>query len=168
MKEAVRIEVADESALRTLAAPLAALPLLQAYGQTAANLEKALLDSLAAGDGLLVARAAQAAPVGLAWFTPRGGLGLAAYLRLLAVVPEARSLGTGRALLHAFEAASQHARGGQLVLCNAKNAPALGFYRTNGYVQVGVLRRFVRPEHDELLLHRPPAGAAERGQQGIE
>lgn len=156
MRGCVHVGPADPAALKVLAGPLAALPLLQAYGQTATNLEAALLRALAEGDGLLVATTTQNGPVGLAWFTPRGGLGLAAYLRLLAVVPEARSLGAGRALLHAFESDSQHARGGQLVLCNAKNAPALGFYRANGYAQVGVLRRFVRPEHDELLLHRPP------------
>lgn len=157
MRTALRVVAAAPEALAALAPQLAALPLLQAYGQTAAGLRDALLRAHAEGEGLLVALDTSEVALGLAWFAPRGGLGLAAYLRLLAVVPQARALGAGRALLGAFEAATAHARGGHLVLCNAQNAPALGFYRAHGYAQVGLLHRFVRPEHDEVLLHKAPA-----------
>lgn len=155
MKLALRVVAAAPEGLTALAPQLAALPLLQAYGQTAAGLQNALLRAHDEGEGLLVALDAVGRPLGLAWFAARGGLGLAAYLRLLAVVPQARSRGVGRTLLAAFEAATDQAHGGHLVLCNAKNAPALAFYRAHGYAQVGLLYRFVRPEHDEVLLHKP-------------
>lgn len=157
MKSTSRVQPADARALASLAPRLAALPLLVDYGQDEAGLTALLQRALAAGEGLLVAVDATDSPVGLAWYVPRGAFGVGAYLRLLAVVPEGQGRGAGRGLLHAFEEATQNARGGQLVLCNAVNAPALAFYAAHGYAQVGVLRRFVRPEHDEVLLHRPPA-----------
>lgn len=157
MKSTLRVQPADAQALASLAPDLAALPLFVDYGQDVARLTASLQRALEAGEGLLVAVDAADSPVGLAWYVARGAFGLGAYLRLLAVVAGGQGRGAGRALLHAFEEATQSARGGQLVLCNAVNAPALAFYAAHGYAQVGVLRRFVRPQHDEVLLHRPPA-----------
>lgn len=139
-----------------LAEGLAALPLLQRYGRGAAHLERDLTAALGRGDGLLVAvapgaPAEVARPLGLAWFTHQGTLGLGGYLRLMAVLPGAQARGVGAALLGAFEAevAARSAHG--FLLCSDFNAPAQRFYERHGWQRCGALPGLVLPEVAELI-----------------
>jgi ribosomal protein S18 acetylase RimI-like enzyme len=133
-----------------LAGALAALPLMRRYRRDAEALARDLASALTGGDGLLVADDGGGAR-GLAWFQPRGTLGLGGYLRLIAVPPGRERHGTGAALLAAFEravaASSRHA----FLLVSDFNAEARRFYERHGYRHVGTLRALVLPDVDELL-----------------
>jgi ribosomal protein S18 acetylase RimI-like enzyme len=95
--------------------------------------------------------------------TPRGFLRWRAeaclgqpYLQLLAVAPEQRRSGVGRALMTWLEEESFVRRGAaNLFLCvSAFNQPARDFYQRLGYTEVGVLTDYLRPGLDELLLRK--------------
>ena len=154
------IEALAAGDVAALSQTLAALPLMQRYGRSAAALAGDLHAGLARGDGLLVSRDDPGGgPTGLAWYLPAGTLGLGGYLRLLAVAPAGQGRGTGAALLAGFEAAvaragSRHA----FLLVSDFNAAAQRFYLTRGYLQVGCLPGLVLPDVDELILWKRLVG----------
>jgi ribosomal protein S18 acetylase RimI-like enzyme len=102
------------------------------------------------GESLVVAERTDRL-LGLAWFLPTGMLGTAAYLRTLAVVPDAQGEGIGSRLLETFESKSRGA-GGCFLLVSDFNVAALAFYQRRGYHEVGKLDGFVIPGVTELLL----------------
>ncbi|SLN46039.1 ribosomal-protein-alanine N-acetyltransferase [Pseudoruegeria aquimaris] len=68
-----------------------------------------------------------------------------AELLTIAVAPEARRAGHGRALLAAFEAAARAAGARTAFLeVDAENAPALGLYLSNGYGESGRRKGYYR------------------------
>ncbi|MDX2184132.1 MAG: ribosomal protein S18-alanine N-acetyltransferase [Gemmatimonadaceae bacterium] len=77
----------------------------------------------------------------------------------VAVLPSARRLGAGRALLqHALHVAG--ARGALAVFLEVRpsNAAARGLYAAFGFVEVGRRTRYYRnPDEDALVLRRGPA-----------
>ena len=135
----------------SLAAGLAALPLMLRYGRTEARLAADLRASLARGDGLLVAEEGGALR-GVVWFLRSGTLGMGGYLRLLAVLGGAQGGGTGAALLAAFEAEVAKASAHAFLLVSDFNDGAQRFYVRNGYVRVGAMPRLVLPDVDELVF----------------
>lgn len=139
--------VADVPAL---AAGLAALPLLRRYGRDEPRLARDLEAALARGDGLLVA-AQDGRPLGLAWFTRQGTLGLGGYLRLMAVLPGAQARGVGAALLAAFEAAVAAESAHGFLLCSDFNGEAQRFYERHGWQRCGALPGLVLPDVAELI-----------------
>jgi GNAT superfamily N-acetyltransferase len=165
-----------------LAEGLAALPLLVRYGRDAARLARDLEVALARGDGLIIAaeaseasrtsetssetsEAARAAgsarPLGLAWFTRHGTLGLGGYLRLMAVLPGAQARGVGAALLGAFEAEVAASSAHGFLLCSDFNEPAQRFYERHGWRRCGAVPGLVLPDVAELIYWkrlRPPPG----------
>jgi GNAT superfamily N-acetyltransferase len=149
----VEIRAADPDDVPALAEGLARLPLLVRYGRTASGLARDLGEALERGDGLLVAVEA-AAPAGLAWFLRQGTFGLGAYLKLMAVLPEAQAHGVGAALLAAFEAESAIQAGHAFLLCSDFNGPAQRFYERRGWVRVGALPALVLPGVAELVYWR--------------
>ena len=152
---AVQLTPATGAPLDALAATLSSLPLLQSYGWRADGLRQALHRAQAQGALLWAASVDGGPPAGLIWFEPRGGLGRAGYLKLLAVAAQAQGRGVGAALMDHFERETRGAPGGQMLLCAHDNAAALRFYARRGYREVGSLLGFVRPGQTELLLHRP-------------
>jgi len=139
-----------------LAEGLAALPLLDHYGRDAARLTRDLEAALARGDGLLLAvepagSAGVARPLGLAWFTRQGTLGLGGYLRLMAVLPGAQARGVGAALLGAFEAEVAAASAHGFLLCSDFNEPAQRFYERHGWERCGALPGLVLPGVAEVI-----------------
>ena len=157
----IQVRAAQASDLAQLAAPLAAQPLLQAYGATAAGLLQRWAAAQAAGESLQVVLGAEPdVPLGLSWWLPRGTFALGAYLRYLAVLEGATGQGLGLALLHAYERgaagpAGEAPVGGWFLLCSDFNARAQAFYRRQGYTQVGSLPDFVRPGIAEQIFWKP-------------
>ncbi|WP_170937004.1 MULTISPECIES: GNAT family N-acetyltransferase [Rhodomicrobium] len=77
------------------------------------------------------------------------------YLNLLAVLDGQRSKGVGRAALGWFEAEARAAGARNAFLCvSAFNAPAIAFYRRNGYSQATVLEDLIKDGEDEFLMRK--------------
>jgi GNAT superfamily N-acetyltransferase len=154
----VEIRAAAAHDLAPLAAGLARLPLLVRYGRDAVQLEADLAAALRRGEGLLLAVEA-GRPAGLAWYLRQGTLGLGAYLKLMAVLPEVQARGAGTALLRAFEAEAAGGSSHGFLLCSDFNEAAQRFYQRHGWRQVGALPGLVLPDVAELILWkrlRPP------------
>jgi ribosomal protein S18 acetylase RimI-like enzyme len=76
-----------------------------------------------------------------------------ARLYSMAVAPEQRSLGLGRALLRAAEAAALDVGAAVMRLeVNPDNAPAVGLYRSAGYVDFGVYHAYYEDDSDALRM----------------
>jgi ribosomal protein S18 acetylase RimI-like enzyme len=146
----MEIRTAAAADLAPLAEGLARLDLMRRYGRDEPRLAADLARAHARGDGLLLA-VEGAGPAGLAWFLRQGTLGLGGYLKLLAVLPGARSRGVGSALLGAFEAALVETAGHGFLLCSDFNAAAQAFYERHGWVRVGALPGLVLPGVAELI-----------------
>jgi GNAT superfamily N-acetyltransferase len=151
---AIRIDLARPTDLPTLAHLLAESPLLRRYGTTASAARRALVRGRRSGDHLLVARAAGAPPVGLAWVIGSRILTGAAYLRLLLVAEGRRRGGLGARLLAAAEAVSRKTANHLFLLVTTDNAGARRFYERRGYRHVGDLAAFARPGLDEALYQK--------------
>jgi len=151
-REAIRSDLAP------LAAIAAADPLFQQYGMTEESALKLLKRSMRAPKTeLWVAIDAWNAPLGFALFVHGAGLMRSAYLRLIAVSPEAKRGGVGRALIHRMEDQALRPHG-ILLLVTSKNHRARRFYEAMGYSKVGLLRDYVKPGlHECLYLKRPEA-----------
>lgn len=146
----MRIRAATRADHPALAALMAASPLLRRYGMDARRARAALAEAAGAGDVLLVADGD--APMGLAWAVIARSLDRSAYLRLLLVDEDARSRGTGAALLARIERIARRAGARHLALLVTRdNRRARRFYERAGYRSVGLLPDFVRPGLDEVL-----------------
>ena len=157
------VRPATEADFVLLAGPLAAQPLLQAYGIDPEVLCGRWRAAQAAGDGLLVACASQpskdeSAVLGLMWCMAGAGFAHGTYLRYLAVLDGAQGRGVGLALLRAFEAwgTSSPPAGGWFLLCSDFNTRAQSFYRRQGYRHIGSLPNFVRSGIVEEIFWQPP------------
>jgi GNAT superfamily N-acetyltransferase len=146
----MEIRPATAADLPALAEGLARLPLLARYGRAADRLEVDLEAALARGEGLLLA-VEGGRPLGLAWFTRQGTLGLGGYLRLMAVLAEAQARGVGAALLAAFEAHVAAVSAHAFLLCSDFNGPAQAFYEKHGWARAGALPDLVLPGVAELI-----------------
>jgi len=146
----VELRAAAAADLPALAEGLARLPLMIRYGRSAARLAADLEAALGRGDGLLLAVEPRGV-VGLAWFLRQGTFGLGAYLRLMAVLPEAQARGVGAALLAAFEDEAAAAGAHAFLLCSDFNGPAQRFYERHGWGRAGALPGLVLPGVDELV-----------------
>jgi ribosomal protein S18 acetylase RimI-like enzyme len=94
-------------------------------------------------------------PVGLCWFVPLGGFGIAPYLRLLVVEPERQRKGIGFQLLTAFERETVSPYG-WFLLVSETNTDAQAFYARAGYLEVGRLPDFAKPGLTELVMWKQP------------
>jgi GNAT superfamily N-acetyltransferase len=146
----VNIRQLSREEIPTLAAALAALPLMVRYRRDAAALARALEEALVRGDGLLVAEEGGGV-LGLAWFHPAGTLALGGYLRLIAVVAGGAGKGTGVALLRAFEAETARRSAHAFLLVSDFNDGAIRFYEREGYARVGPMPGLVLPDVAEVL-----------------
>lgn len=82
-----------------------------------------------------------------------------AELLTLAVAPEARGQGEGRALVGGF-LKDCRGRGAKVVFLEvaADNAAAIGLYRATGWRQVGQRRSYYAPGLDALVMRHDLAG----------
>lgn len=77
------------------------------------------------------------------------------YIELLGLAPACQGLGLGKALLAWAEAEARQANAGNLwVAASSFNQRALGFYRKQGFQEIGLVEGLVRPGFDEVLLRK--------------
>ena len=146
----VIVRDARRDELPPLALAAAQQTLLVRYHADGARLGADLQAALDRGEPILVAEHDGAA-AGFAWYLPHGGLGLGAYLRLIALAPGSEGHGLGTALMDELErrvaAASRHL----FLLVSHFNDGARRFYAARGYRECGLLPGIVRPEIDEII-----------------
>ena len=83
-----------------------------------------------------------------------------AELLTLAVQPEARRQGTGRALLAAFESSATDAGACRAFLeVSAGNAGAMALYSGHGWETAGRRRNYYAPGNDAVVMSKPLTGA---------
>jgi ribosomal-protein-alanine N-acetyltransferase len=90
-------------------------------------------------------------------------LGDEAEVHTIGVRPAAQGAGLGRALLRELLA---HAETRRVVLeVRTDNAPAIALYESEGFVILGVRRRYYRPSGADAYTMARPSGASERAQR---
>jgi ribosomal protein S18 acetylase RimI-like enzyme len=147
----VRDAVAAE--LLALAARVADQDLLRRYGIAADKLGRDLVAALERGEPILVVEDDGVAS-GFAWWLPKGGLGLGAYLRLIVIEPGHEGRGLGAALMDELERRAATFGKNFFLLVSAHNTGARRFYAARGYREVGTLPSLVKPDIDEVLCHK--------------
>ena len=92
------------------------------------------------------------------------------YIQTVCVAPEAQNRGVGSQLLGFAEARIFRDSPNVFMCVSSFNTGARRLYARLGYEEVGLLRQFIVPEHDEILLRKsrgswrdfvPSAGSAE-------
>ena len=147
----MRLAAATRTHVGTLAALMAASPLLRRYGITLRRARASLNDALRNRDTIVVALDGANA-LGLAWVVATRALDRSAYLRLLLVAEGRQSRGLGALLLADAERRARAAGSRHMVLLvTATNRRARSFYVRQGYRYVGVLPGFARPRIGEAL-----------------
>jgi ribosomal protein S18 acetylase RimI-like enzyme len=149
MTEKLTIRPLAHADIADIARWVAATPLWQRYGVTAASFAERLANGLGSGATIFVAeRAGQV--LGFVWRGARGAFNRSAYIQLIGVRPGARGGGVGRALTEFAEA---HAQSREVfLLVSDFNADAQRFYARLGYAQVGKLDDYVVKGVSELVF----------------
>ncbi len=133
------------------AALMAATPLWQRYGVTAAGAATTLLKAQEEGGQCIVALEGDTV-VGFVLYYPRGAFARSGYIRLIAVAPGRQSYGVGARLMAAAEAVIGAVSCDVFLLVSDFNTRAQAFYRRLGYTQVATLPDYVIPGVAELLF----------------
>ena len=122
------------------------------YFRTGGRLRNSLEKAAGRGE-LWCAHTPDGAAAGVMRVGPRGFCGLYHYLSLIGTAPSARGAGAGRFLMGEFErmARADGCRRTSLLVSDF-NASALGFYRSLGYWELGVIPDAVRPGIAERVL----------------
>jgi GNAT superfamily N-acetyltransferase len=150
----MRIVRATARHVPAMADLMVASPLLKRYRVTRAGASRSMREALRARDLLFVAMEADVT-IGLAWLIVSRALDDSAYLRLLLVSEGHQSRGLGAALLARAERDVRTAGSRHLVLLVTRaNRRARSFYERHGYVRVGDLPGFARPEITESLYQK--------------
>ena len=155
----VRAMTADD--IPSIARWVAAIPLWQRYGLSAAKAQALLRDALTNGDRLLVADAPppNGKASGLAWCLEKGAFGRSPYLRLLGVRADLAGHGIGGILLDTLERHLAKTASELFLLVSDFNTAAQAFYRRHGYAQVGAIDSYVLSGVAELIFWKrlPPS-----------
>jgi ribosomal protein S18 acetylase RimI-like enzyme len=160
-ESAVGIGRAERTELEALARLRDGHTLFRRYGPEAAS-AGSLRRALDAGDGILVARRA-GAPIGMAWWSPRGAFARSPYLRLLVVAVGEAGSGVGSLLMDAVEREAFSGADDLLLLVTRDNVGAIRFYGRRGFEHVGLLHDYVVPGVDEVVMRkRRPHGGVRR------
>ena len=130
------------------------LGFFQDYGLSGGAVAALLTDALATPGRVLRVAEAEGAIQGFAWVVREGAFDRSAYLRLIAVLDDARGAGVGRALMDALEA-DLLSETGLVVLVTETNGAARGFYERLEYRLVGALPDYVKPGVCECIYFKP-------------
>ncbi|MBI5497521.1 MAG: GNAT family N-acetyltransferase [Deltaproteobacteria bacterium] len=98
--------------------------------------------------------------LGFVRYEPRGFIGYSAYIRTVAVAPEARGQKVGEAMVrHVEELVFRHVPL-LFLFCSSFNPRGQAFYTRLGYARVGEVAGMIVPQHGEVLFvkRRPEAG----------
>ena len=91
---------------------------------------------------------------GFVWLQERAVFGLSAYIKLIAVDSKHHSRGIGQLLMTAVETFAQKQGPNLFVLTSMDNLTAQKFYLRLGYETIGVIRDYVLPGVDELMMRK--------------
>ena len=153
-RAAPRIVRASRAVARAQAAWIAALEPWKGLGYRPASLGRYLGRVAAAGNVWVSALPGDRRRVSAIAVATDGFL-LGGFIALLAVRPDAKGQGLGRALVDHVAARAAAKRRWLFVSCDAGNAGALRFYRRLGFSRVGRMPDLVAPRRIELLLRKP-------------
>jgi len=143
-----------EADVPSCAAVVDSLGFFQEYGLSGAEVDPLLRAALGTPERVLRVAEAEGAVQGFAWVVRRGGFDRSAYVRLIAVLDDARGAGVGRALMEALEA-ELLGDTDLILLVTETNAAARGFYERLGYRLVGVLPDYVQTGLEECIYFKP-------------
>jgi ribosomal protein S18 acetylase RimI-like enzyme len=155
---------------RAQASWIAAIEPWRALGYRPDALGRYLARKARARSAWVVRAAAKGPPLGVV--VVDHGVLLGSFIALLAIRPEASGQGLGRALVQHVAARTFATRRWLFVSCDGKNAAALRFYRSLGFLRVGRLPDLVRQGRMEILLRKAapktkiPTAAARVGYHG--
>lgn len=76
------------------------------------------------------------------------------YIELLGISPAQRGKGIGKQVMAWVEAEAGRTANNLWVVASSFNQPALAFYASLGFQQIGPIPGLVRPEYDEILLRK--------------
>lgn len=76
------------------------------------------------------------------------------YLELIGLFPQAQGQGIGRAVCDWLEQETSGHTDNLWTLVSSFNSPARRFYSNCRFIEIGVLKDFVRPGYDEILMRR--------------
>jgi ribosomal protein S18 acetylase RimI-like enzyme len=76
------------------------------------------------------------------------------YLELIGLFPQVQGQGIGRAVCSWLEQEVDGHADNLWTLVSSFNSPARRFYANCHFTEIGVLKDFVRPGHDEILMRR--------------
>lgn len=144
-------------------------PLWQRYGLTLPRARAAVRSALAPRGvhGRPIGEFAVAEQVGrvvgFVWFRTEGTFHHSGYIRWVAVAPEARSRGIGRALMQHAEQRILAQGPNVFLLVSDFNRQARAFYRNRGYAKVGAIPDYVLPGITEHLLRKTRGPIARTG-----
>ena len=123
----------------------------EVYFPDESSVERFLSDGLSKGE-IHVAVDEQGECLGFVWFTLNGAFYSWPYVRLIAVRPEFRGLGVGRALLAFFEEEGFKRMDHVFLLVSDFNARARKLYEQLGYRQVGVIPDLIKEGIGECIM----------------
>jgi ribosomal protein S18 acetylase RimI-like enzyme len=89
---------------------------------------------------------------GFVLFTPEPVFARGGYLRAIAVAPEARNQGVGKALLRFAEQETARLAPNLYLCVSSFNRKAGAFYRHFGYKKIGTIPGLIVPGASELIL----------------
>lgn len=125
----------------------------QRYHYEYPKIVKMLEDALLSEDVLMTALEGEIVR-GFVWMQEKAVFGLSSYVKLIAVDTKEQGRGIGQLLMTAAEAISQKQGTNLFVLTSVDNFNAQKFYRRLGYETIGVIRDYVYPGIDELMLRK--------------
>ena len=131
---------------------LVTLPLMQRYGLQLLAARRMLAQALDQRHHVIAVDTETATACGFAWIMPAGAFGRSAYLRLIAVRPDAAGKGIGGALLAEAERLAAAEDRNLFLLVSDFNADAQAFYLRHGYHQIGAIPAYVLPDVAEMIF----------------
>ncbi|MPM28782.1 dTDP-fucosamine acetyltransferase [bioreactor metagenome] len=91
---------------------------------------------------------------GFVWMQEQAVFGMSAYVKLIAVDYQHHQRGIGQLLMTAVESIAQKNGPNLFVLTSMDNLIAQKFYLRLGYESIGVIRNYVLPGVDELMMRK--------------
>jgi len=90
--------------------------------------------------------------LGFIRYEPKGFIGYAAYIRTVAVAPQARGKRVGETLMNHVESLVFEQAPLLFLFCSTFNVRGQAFYERLGYERVGTVDAMLVPQHGEVLL----------------
>lgn len=143
----------DFSDISTCASIMARNPLWQRYDITLELAHTRLESGFNNGASILVAEH-DGINSGFIWFVEKGAFSRSGYIMLIAIDPDLHHLGIGQALMLQAEKILFKNSNDIFLLVSDFNTSAQGFYKRNGYAQIGSIPNYVVKGITELIFRK--------------